>query len=158
MSIQNVFKLLGSLAVPLLAGAVGSLFTASAIPAWYNFINKPAWNPPSWLFGPVWTTLYILMGLALFLVWTKGMNSPGVKKAIAIFSLQLVLNAAWSFIFFGLRSPFWALVEILFLGLAILWTIMEFYRISRPAAILLIPYLAWVSFATFLNYTIWTLN
>ncbi len=141
-----------------LAGALGSIFTISAIPNWYAGLVKPALNPPSWVFGPAWTTLYALMGIAAFLVWKEGWGRREVKAALAVFGLQFFLNAIWSIIFFGLQSPFWAFVDIIALWLAILWTIVAFYRISKPAAYLLLPYILWVSFAAYLNASIWLLN
>ncbi len=165
----------------LSAGVVGGLFTADAISTWYPTLVKPSLNPPNWIFGPVWTTLYVLMGISLFLVWRNGWKvaSPILisrknawnkwserlwtgdlqkQNVIAIFALQLILNALWSFLFFGLQNPGLAFFEILMLWFAILYTIINFYRFSRPAAWLLIPYLFWVTFAAYLNYSIWTLN
>lgn len=141
-----------------LAGIVGSVFTASSIPTWYATIVRPDIAPPSWVFGPVWTTLFALMGIAAFLVWRKGLGQKGVKMALGIFILQLVLNVLWSVIFFGRQSPGGAFVEIFFLWAAIIATIVAFAKISRPAAWLLAPYLAWVSFAAYLNYLIYILN
>lgn len=140
------------------AGAIGSVFTVSAIPNWYAGLAKPALNPPGWIFAPVWTALYALMGIAAFLVWKKGLEKKEVKAALATFSVQLFLNAMWSILFFGLHDPFFALVDIVFLWIAILWTIIAFYKISRAAAYLLLPYLLWVTFAAYLNYSIWYLN
>lgn len=144
--------------VPLLAGAFGSLFTSSSVGTWFPTLVKPALNPPSWVFGPVWTVLYVLMGIAAFLVWKQGWERGDVKNALKIFSLQLVLNTTWSVVFFGLLNPFLALINIVLLWCAILWTIVSFSRISRPAAWFLAPYLAWVTFATYLNVFIWLLN
>jgi len=154
----NYKRLIISLALPQLAGIIGSVFTVSAIPNWYAGLVKPALNPPSWVFGPAWTTLYLLMGIAAFLIWKKGLDRKDVKIAFGIFIGQLVLNTLWSIIFFGLHSPGWALVDIIALWLAIVWTIAVFYKISKPAAWLLVPYILWVSFAGYLNYSIWTLN
>jgi translocator protein len=155
---NNFFKLIIAVGVSELAGVIGSFFTVSAIPNWYSTLVKPALSPPSWVFGPAWTTLYALMGIAAFLVWKYGWERKDVKTALGIFGIQLFLNAIWSIIFFGLQSPGWALVEIALLWFAIVWTIAVFYKISKPAAYLLVPYLLWVSFATYLNYAIWTLN
>jgi benzodiazapine receptor len=155
---NSLFKLVIAILVCELAGILGSAFTFSEIPTWYVTLAKPALNPPSSVFGPVWTTLYALMGIASFLVWKKGFDRKDVRKALSVFGLQLVLNAAWSIIFFGLHSPAWALVNIVALWLAIAWTIVLFYRISRAAGWLLVPYIVWVSFATYLNYSIWILN
>jgi len=158
MKINNFFKLAIAIAVCELAGVIGSVFTVSSIPDWYAGLEKPALNPPSWVFGPAWIMLYALMGIAVFLIWRKGIERKEVKIALGIFGTQLFLNAIWSIIFFGLRNPFWALVDILALWLVNVWTIVVFYRISKPAAYLLVPYLLWVSFAIYLNYAIWTLN
>lgn len=151
-------KLVISLAVCLCAGFIGSIFTAGAIPTWYAALNKPSFNPPNWLFAPVWTILYILMGIAAFLVWRRGLSANGVKIALIFFALQLILNVAWSVIFFNYHSPFYAYLEIIALWLSIVLTIVFFYQVSRPAAWLLLPYILWVSFASLLNFTIWRLN
>lgn len=155
---NNIFKFIISIALPLAVGAVSSLFTTAEIPGWYAGINKPSWNPPNWLFGPVWTTLYIMMGIALFLVW-KAPDPQSLKRtAILFFAIQLTFNFAWSFIFFGLHRTGWALAEIVMLWLFILFTIIWFGKINKTAVWLLVPYFFWVSFATVLNFTIWRLN
>jgi len=158
MKFNNFFKLAIAIVVAELAGAIGSVFTVSAIPNWYAGLVKPALNPPSWVFGPAWTTLYALMGIAAFLIWKSGWDKKEVKKALGVFGIQLVLNALWSIIFFGLHSPGWALVDIIALWFAIVWTMVVFYKISKPAAYLLVPYILWVSFVSYLNYSIWMLN
>lgn len=158
MKINNFFKLIIAIVVSELAGVIGSIFTIPAIPNWYATLNKPTLNPPAWVFGPVWTTLYALMGIAAFLIWQKGWERKEVKLALGTFCLQLFLNASWSIVFFGLQSPGLALLNILALWLAIVWTIIVFYRISLPAAYLLLPYILWTSFAAYLNYAIWILN
>ena len=177
MRLNNFFKLVIAITVSELAGIIGSVFTISAIPTWYAGLVKPALNPPSWVFGPAWITLYAFMGISLFLAWKQHSNildpSSRAKLAtgqgnvrmlrmwkigIAAFFVQLSLNAVWSIIFFGLQNPGWALVDIVLLWLAIVWTIAVFYKISKPAAYLLVPYLLWVSFASYLNYSIWMLN
>ena len=155
---MNIYKLLVSIGVCLLAGVTGSIFTMPAIPTWYAALNRPPLAPPNWIFGPVWTTLFVLMGISAFLIWKKGLDRKDVKIALGIFIGQLVLNTLWSIIFFGLHSPGGALIEIVFLWLAILATIVAFYKISKPAAWLLVPYILWVSFAAYLNYAIWSLN
>lgn len=155
---MKIFKLILSVVICLGAGAIGSLFTASSIPTWYTTIEKPFFNPPNWIFGPVWTLLFIMMGVALFLVWNKGWQNKKVKIAMLIFGIQFLLNILWSILFFGFLSPFYAFVEIIFLWLAILVTIIYFYQISRPASWLLVPYIFWVSFASVLNFFIWRLN
>ena len=164
MKLNNLFKLVIAIAVSELAGVIGSVFTISAIPTWYAGLVKPALNPPGWIFGPAWITLYALMGIAAFLIWSsyakasEGQAKRQIKIALGVFGIQLFLNAIWSIIFFGLHNPFWAFIEIIILWLAILWTIFAFYKISRPAAYLLLPYIIWVSFAAYLNYSIWMLN
>ena len=139
--------------VAFLPALVGARFTPGA---WYLDLVKPAWTPPGWLFGPVWTALYVSIGVAAWLIW----RHHGFRPVAAwwAWATQLVLNAAWSWIFFGLRAPGWALVEILVLGGAILATIALFWRLRRAAGALLLPYLAWVAFATALNAAIWALN
>jgi translocator protein len=151
-------KLAAAVLVCLSAGFIGSFFTMSSIPIWYATIQKPTFNPPNWVFGPVWTTLYVLMGISAYLVWMKGWDKKEVRNALAIFAVQLVLNTLWSIIFFGANKLFYAFVEIVFLWMAIVATLFLFNRISRNAALLLVPYLLWVSFAAFLNYSIWQLN
>jgi len=158
INFQNVVKLIVAIVVAELAGIIGSVFTTSSIAGWYTSIIKPALNPPAWIFGPVWTTLFVLMGIAAFLVWKKGLARKDVKIALSIFLGQLILNTLWSIIFFGLHSPGGALVEIVFLWFAILATIIAFAKISKPAAWLFLPYILWVSFAMYLNYAIWALN
>jgi benzodiazapine receptor len=158
MKLNSFFKLICTIIICELAGIIGSFFTFSAIPTWYVTLAKPALNPPSWVFGPVWTTLYALMGISAFLVWKKGLDRQDVRKALYVFGFQLVLNSLWSIVFFGLHSPAWALVNIIAMWLAIIWTMILFYKISKPAMYLLVPYILWVSFATYLNYSIWMLN
>ncbi|MEK7074454.1 MAG: TspO/MBR family protein [Patescibacteria group bacterium] len=158
MKLNNFFKLVIAIVVSELAGVIGSVFTISAIPNWYAGLVKPALNPPAWVFGPAWTTLYALMGIAAFLIWRMGWERKDVRMALGVFGIQLFLNAVWSIIFFGLQSPGGALVEIVFLWLAILVTIIAFAKIFKPAAWLLVPYILWVSFASYLNYSIWVLN
>ena len=158
MKINNTFKLITAIVVSELAGIIGSVFTTPSIASWYAGIIKPALNPPAWVFGPVWTTLFALMGIAVFLVWKKGLDRKDVKIALGIFIGQLVLNTLWSIIFFGLHNPGLAFVEIIFLWLAILATIIAFAKIFRPAVWFLVPYILWVSFAGYLNYSIWQIN
>jgi tryptophan-rich sensory protein len=152
----SLFKLVLSIAICQLAGVVGSIFTISAIPTWYAALNKPSFSPPSWVFGPVWLTLYLLMGISLYLVWS--IKKQNKEKARYIFGAQLFLNALWSLVFFGLKSPILGLVNIVALWFMILATIVMFYRISKTAAYLLIPYICWVTIATALNYGVWVLN
>jgi len=158
MKINNTLKLVIAIVVSEFVGVIGSVFTVSAIPGWYAGLVKPALNPPNWVFGPVWATLYALIGITAFLVWKNGWEKNEVKAALGVFGLQLFLNTTWSIIFFGLQNPGWALVNIIILWIAIVWTIIVFYRISKPAAYLFLPYILWVSFALYLNYSIWMLN
>jgi translocator protein len=157
MKTNDVVKLAVAIAVSEAVGMIGSVFTVPSISGWYAGLVKPALAPPNWVFGPVWTTLFALMGIAAFFVWKKGLGRKDVKIALGIFGGQLVLNLLWSIIFFGMHSPGGALVEIFFLWLAILATIIAFRKISRFSAWLLVPYLLWVSFAAYLNYSFWTL-
>ncbi len=154
---MNYKKLIVSLVLPQIAGLIGAISTMPAIGAWYVFLQKPALFPPNWIFGPVWTTLFILMGVAFYLVWNKRGKNWDRRDAIGIFIFQLALNSLWSLIFFGLRSPMAAFFELCVLWLAIIWTIFSFYKISRPAARLLLPYLLWFSFAGYLNFMFWML-
>ncbi len=156
---KNKFvKFIAAILICQLVGIIGSIFTVSAISGWYATIQKPLFNPPNWLFAPVWTTLFLLMGISLYLVWEKGLEKKEVKLAVSVFGVQLALNILWSFLFFGLQNPFLAFIEIVLLWIAILATTILFYGISKKAGLLLIPYLLWVSFAAFLNYSIWILN
>ena len=140
------------------AGIIGSLFTVRSIDAWYEGLNKPAFNPPNWIFGPVWTLLYFAMGIAAYLVWRNGWGRQEVKVALIVFAFQLVLNALWSIIFFGMRAPLAGFIEIFFLWSVILATLVLFWRISLAAGLLLLPYIGWVSFAAVLNFYLWRLN
>ena len=158
MTIRTFVKLVVAIVITQLAGIIGSLFTFSAIPTWYATLTKPELNPPSWVFGPVWTTLYVLMGVSVFLIWQKGWERKDVKVALSVYGIQLVLNALWSIVFFGMQSPGLALVNIALLFISIFFTMVLFYKISRPAMYLLIPYILWVSFASYLNYAIYALN
>lgn len=141
-----------------LAGIVGSLFTAPSIPGWYAGLTKPPFNPPGWVFAPVWTILYALMGIAAWLVYDKGVRRADVKRALFVFVAQLVLNVLWSVMFFGAHQILGAVVIIVALWILILGTILRFHKISRPAAYLLVPYLLWVGFATVLNVSLYVLN
>lgn len=161
----KISRLAASILIPELAGAVGSVITIPSINRWYKALHKPDFNPPSSVFGPVWTILYLLMGISLYLILDKRQSKdilPTVRnradKAVEVFGVQLGLNAIWTFLFFGLKSPISGLIDIVLLWIAIVATIILFAPISMVAAILLIPYLAWVSFAAVLNYSIWQLN
>ena len=154
---KKILPLLVSIITCQLAGAIGSIFTFSAIPNWYSTINKPFFNPPNWLFGPVWTLLYLFMGIALYLILITKKTAKR-KTALIVFFTQLGLNSLWSIIFFGLHSPGFAFIEIIFLLIFIVLSILKFLPISKKAAYLLVPYLLWVSFASILNFSIFLLN
>jgi benzodiazapine receptor len=141
-----------------IAGFVGSLFTTPAISTWYANLHKPIVAPPNWVFAPVWTTLYLLMGISLFMIWNAQLGKEAAKKPIIMFFGQLTLNVLWSYLFFGLKSPFLGLIGIVVLWFMIVLTTIFFFRVSKVAASLLIPYLVWVSFASYLNYLLYTLN
>ncbi|MDQ1353446.1 MAG: translocator protein [Acidobacteriota bacterium] len=155
---RNMSKLIFSLVLCQLVGIIGGLFTAASVRTWYLTLNKPPFNPPNWIFGPMWITLYLLMGIAFFMVWTT--DSPGKAKQIAMifFFIQLAINMAWSFLFFYLKSPVLGLIDIIALLVFILLTIWKFFPVNRAAGYLMLPYLLWVGFAAILNYSIWTLN
>lgn len=151
-------KLLASIALCELVGLLGTPFTIAAIPTWYASLVKPAFSPPNWLFGPVWTFLYFLMGIAFFLIWKLGWKKRRVRTAELFFLIQLALNFLWPLAFFGLRVPLLGLLTILMLWGLILMTMKQFYSLSKTAFSLLIPYLLWVSFAAVLNAAIVALN
>ncbi len=155
---SNAIKLILAVAVPLAVGGLSGFATAGGVDTWYPTLAKPSFNPPAWVFGPTWTVLYILMGVALFLVWRQGPSTPGVRLALTVFAVQLILNGLWSIIFFGMQSPGWAFAEIILLWLAIVATLWSFWRRTPAAGWLLVPYLVWVSFAAVLNGSIWILN
>jgi tryptophan-rich sensory protein len=150
-------KLAISIIIPLAVGFISSFFTRDSIPTWYNTLVKPALSPPNWIFFPVWTLLYVMMGVSLYLVWRKGFDN-NTKPAIYIFSAQLLLNFLWTFLFFGLKLMLPAFAEIAVLWTMILVTIVRFYKISKEAAYLLIPYIIWVSFASYLNLATFLVN
>ncbi len=148
-------RLLASILLCESAGIIGSVFTVSSVSTWYVTLNKPFFTPPSWVFGPVWTTLYALMGVALYVVW----QTPGQKrKAYLAFASQLILNTVWSIAFFGLRSPAAGLLVIMPLWVTIVWTSLEFRKISPQTMYLLTPYLLWVTYAALLNAAVWQIN
>lgn len=153
---NNTLKLIISIILPQLIGGVGALVTISSVGSWYQTIDKPFFTPPSWVFGPAWTTLYLLMGIALFLIWKS--DHPSKKTALWLFGIQLVLNGIWSPAFFGLESPILGLVVIVPLWILIVVCIKVFFPIHKTASYLMVPYLLWVSFATALNAGIWYLN
>jgi benzodiazapine receptor len=155
---QRVLLLVFSIGICYVAAAIGSYFTGSSVGTWYVTLVKPPVAPPGWVIGAVWTVLYLLMGIALFLVLEEDRSRPEVKLGIGLFAVQLGLNVLWSLLFFGLQSPALALVGILILWASVAATLLQFLKVSRPAAYLLVPYLAWVSFATLLNAWILVLN
>jgi len=142
----------------ILVGSVGSVFTIPAISGWYAGLTKPSFNPPNWIFGPVWTVLFILMGISAYLVYRSGLVKREVREALFIFAVQFGLNVLWSYLFFGLRSPALGLAGIIALWIAIAGTIVSFTKINKSSAYLMVPYIVWVSFAAFLNGTIYILN
>jgi len=154
----NLVKLVVSITVCQLAGVAGSMFTYPKISTWYASLNKPPFSPPNWLFGPVWITLFLLMGIALYIIWDKGLKERKAKIAVCVFAIQLVLNVLWSLLFFGMESPFYGFVDILLMWAAILATIISFYRTDKKAAVLMVPYILWVTIAAVLNYFILILN
>ena len=155
---RQPFRLIIAVLLPVLVGAVSGLFTASSVKTWYVTLNKPSFNPPSAVFAPVWTTLYIMMGVAFYLIWVKTPKGVQRSRAMLLYFIQLFLNFGWSFLFFYQQRPDLALIEIGVLWATIAGTLFLFYRISKPAGWLLVPYLLWVSFATVLNFAIWQLN
>jgi benzodiazapine receptor len=155
MSIQkSILGAIGAFVLTFCAAYVGSRFPADE---WYTALSKPSWNPPNWLFGPVWSVLYLLMAFSVWLVWRKE-GISGAILPLGIFLLQLVLNAVWSWLFFGLHEPLLAFIEILGLWVAITINIILFWKINSFSGVLLLPYLAWVTFAAYLNYSLWRLN
>jgi tryptophan-rich sensory protein len=158
VDMKKFLTLFLSILICLSAGAIGTIFTFSAIPTWYAALNKPVFSPPNYLFGPVWTILYILMGISVYLIYTKGLKTKKVRDAIYLFGIQLILNAIWSPIFFGLKNTLLALFVIIAMWIYIFRTILAFEKIERKAALLLVPYILWVSFATILNFSVWFLN
>lgn len=153
-----IVRLLACLALPQVVGILGGLATASSVKTWYAALEKPPFNPPGWVFGPVWTALYGTMGVASYLVWKDGWDRPGVRVAMAVYAGQLALNLLWSWLFFYFRSPGAAFAEIVVLWAAIVACTVLFFRQSALAGALLLPYLGWVSFAAVLNYSLWALN
>lgn len=154
---NNWLALIIAIIIPLAIGGTAALFTVPNIQGWYQGLNKPSFNPPNWIFAPVWNTLYILMGIASYLVWRER-KLKNLTPALSLYFIQLVLNFFWSLIFFELHQPGYAFVEVLILWLFIFSTIISFSRINKAAAWLLVPYISWVSFASLLNYEIWRLN
>jgi benzodiazapine receptor len=159
MKLNKITRIAIAVILCLAVGYSSSTFTKEGVATWYPTILKPSFNPPNWVFMPVWTLLFILMGVAAGLVWDKiKEQNEEVKKALGFFLVQLILNAVWSYIFFGLKNPMLALVEIVLLWLMIYETYLKFTKINKTAGYLLIPYMAWVAFAAVLNASIWWLN
>lgn len=157
MNKSQLLKLMTSLTLPLGIGAIAGLFTADAIPDWYATLSRPSFNPPNWLFGPVWTALYLIMGFSLFLIWKQNPNKER-NRAMLVFLIQLTLNFCWSFIFFYFHLIGFALIEIVLLWTSIVFMLVLFYKIKPVAAYINIPYLVWVTFATVLNASYFFLN
>ena len=157
-SSRSLVLLVLCIALPLIAGFIGAVFTLPAIPGWYAGLQKPVFTPPSWVFGPVWTVLYVLMGISLWLVIREGWQSRSSRIGVALFIVQLAANVGWSVIFFGLHMLAAAFVEVLVLFCLIAATMAVFLKISRTAGLLLVPYLCWTAFASFLTGMVWVLN
>jgi len=157
-TLKYVYRLIISIVACQCAGLLGSVFTAPSITTWYATLAKPAFTPPNWLFAPAWTTLYLLMGISASIIWQKGLSNRTIRTALAIFLIQLILNVLWSAVFFGLESPLYGLIVIAGLWIAIAFTIFSFFKISKLAGSLLLPYIGWVTFAALLNVYLLILN
>lgn len=155
---KKVLKFIISIVICQSAGIFCSLFTFDAISDWYVTLEKPLFAPPNWIFGPVWIILYFLMGVSLYIVWENELKSKSRKVFFTVFGIQLILNALWSLLFFGLKSPLLGLVDIILLDIMVIFTIIYSKSISKLAAILLVPYLVWIIFASILNFAIFLLN
>ena len=155
---KNAYMLLAAIAICQSAGIIGSVFTYPSIQTWYAALEKPFFSPPNWVFAPIWLALYTLMGIAAYLVWEKGIKKKNVRAALQLFGAQLALNALWSILFFGMRSLLYSFVEIVVLWILIAATTFKFYKISKRAGMLMVPYILWVSFAMVLNFSILMLN
>jgi tryptophan-rich sensory protein len=155
---KDILLLVGCIVAPFVIGGIGGWITTGSLADWYAGLQKPSWNPPSAVFGPVWSFLYLLMGIALWRILRMGWGTDGVQPAVIWFAVQLILNFGWSLIFFGLRAPGPALIEILVLLAAVLITTRRFYVLEPAAGWLMVPYILWASFATVLNGSIWRLN
>ncbi len=158
MDAKDVIRLVICILASFAAGGIGSLFTFKAIPTWYAGLKKPRYTPPNWVFGPTWTTLYVLMGTSVFLVWQKGLDNSSALLAFVLFWVQLAVNAAWSIVFFGMKSKGGGAATIIVLWFLILATEIASFRVSGWAGVLLIPYIVWVSIASYLNIGVWVLN
>lgn len=158
ITIQSYRKLAAAILLCVLAGSLGSLVTITGPGSWYSSLEKPFFAPPNWLFAPMWITLFVLMGIALYLIWESGTERRDVRVALGIFGLQFLLNILWSFLFFGMKSPLLGFIDILLLWVMILFTIRAFYQVKKSAAYFLIPYIAWVTLASALNGAIYFMN
>jgi len=158
MTFRSIAVLIVAVLVPLAVGILGSFSTMDSVRTWYPSLVRPSFAPPTWVFGPVWTALYAMMGVASWLVWRQGFAQPEVRGALAVYGVQLVFNLIWSWLFFGLQRPFLALLDIVVLLVLIVVSVIRFAAVDRRAALLLLPYLAWVAFATVLNGGFWWLN
>lgn len=154
----NFFALIISIAITLGVGVLGSMLTVPSVGTWYTTINKPSFNPPNWLFAPVWTSIFVLIGISAYLVWERRASIAHFPRTVAIYAIQLVLNVMWSFLFFYVHSIGMALFEIIVLLIVIIINARVFYKINKAAGLLFIPYILWVSFATFLTFSIFNLN
>jgi translocator protein len=157
MDSKNIIKLCVALILPLAVGSIAGIFTAQAIPEWYASLNRPSFNPPNGIFGPVWTSLYLLMGMSLYIIWKQSADKKR-KTAMIIFFIQLLLNFCWTFLFFYFKEIGLALIEIIVMWIAILLMFISFYKVKPVAAYMNIPYILWVSFATILNAAYYILN
>ncbi|MGD9129136.1 MAG: tryptophan-rich sensory protein [Candidatus Woesebacteria bacterium] len=158
MSLKRAKLLIFSIFISHLAGIIGSLATSSSVSTWYPKLNKPLFNPPNWVFAPVWLTLYTLMGTSLYLIWVKGFKKKKIELTVQVFFIHLFFNSLWSVVFFGFQNLALAFLIIIILWLMIAYLIRLFWQINKKAAYLLLPYILWVSFAALLNYSIWQLN
>ena len=154
----NFWRFIASLAMCYGAAFIGSFFTRTEITQWYAFLKKPIFTPPGWVFAPVWTALFFLMAVSLYLVWRRGLRIEKERMAFGLFIIHLIFNAFWSIVFFGFHEIFFALIVIIVLWIMIYSLIFQFYRINKFACYLLVPYLVWVSYASFLNFSLWLLN
>ena len=158
ITLRELAMLILCIVICQMAGVIGSVFTASSVTTWYTTLNKPWFSPPGFVISAVWILLFVLMGISLYLIWREGISGADSKIALAVFAAQLLVNTLWSYAFFGLQSPLAGVVVIVVLWLLILQTVIRFWPIRKDAALLLVPYIIWVSFAGFLNYSIWRLN
>ena len=158
ITLSNSWKLTISILICQIIGISAGLLTSTQNNAWFNNIVKPSWNPPGYLFGPVWTILYLLMGISLYIVWKSNAMEPQKTNAMLIFAVQLFLNFWWTILFFKFQSPYCAFIDIVLMIITIIITIFAFAPISKTAAWLLVPYISWVCFAAILNFTLWNLN